>query len=212
MPSPAATLFEILSQRLAAGESTSSSGLLDDHAKFAPDLIHPAAVLIAITDGEEPGVILTKRSKNLRQHAGQVAFPGGRIDAGETAIEAALREAEEELSLPASAVQIIGQTDEFVTGTGYAITPVLAVIPRGLKLVPNPAEVASWFEPPLRHMLNPANHALKTRVFQGSTRPNVEILWGDHLIWGVTAAIFANLSRRLNWPDEAQHKADNSGL
>lgn len=199
MPAARSSLFNLLSQRLADGADAAPSGFMADHAQFAPAEIHAAAVLIAITDGPEPSVLLTKRAEHLRQHPGQIAFPGGRVDAGENADEAALREAEEELAIPASAVQIIGQTDQFITGTGYAITPVIGLIPEGLDLTPNPAEVASWFAPSLHHMLNPANHAQKTRIYRGVERPNVEIGWQDHVIWGVTAAIFVNLSRRLDW-------------
>ena len=146
-------------------------------------------------------MLLTYRPTNMRQHAGQVAFPGGKLDPGEDAIAAALREAEEELALPARLVRVVGTSDGYVTGTGYDITPVLGVVPPDLPLVANPEEVAGWFEAPLGYLLNPANQLRRLREWQGGTRETIEITWDGHLIWGVSAAIIASLSRRLAWHD-----------
>jgi 8-oxo-dGTP pyrophosphatase MutT (NUDIX family) len=158
----------------------------------------PAAVLVAITARERPGLILTQRLDTLRKHAGQVAFPGGRIDADDDGpIAAALREAEEEVSLPREAVRLIGIADPYHTFTGYHITPVLGVIDADLPLRPNPEEVEAIFEVPLDFVLNPANHMQKTVDWEGTDRQYYEIFWNEHRIWGVTAAMIVNLSRRL---------------
>lgn len=160
-----------------------------------------AAVLIAITDRAEPGVILTRRTDTLRRHAGQVAFPGGRIDPEDAdAVAAALREAEEEIALPRDAVEVVGITDRFRTGTGYRIVPVVGVVPPDLPLVPHEAEVAAVFEVPLAFLLDPANHRETSAEWQGHTRRFYEIPWPDHRIWGATAGMVVNLSRRLQWP------------
>jgi 8-oxo-dGTP pyrophosphatase MutT (NUDIX family) len=135
----------------------------------------------------------------MRAHPGQVAFPGGKLDPGEDAVQAALREAYEELAINPSEVSIVGASDRFVTGTGYDVTPVLALVPPDIPLVPNPHEVDSWFEAPLGFLLDPANHARKLGEWRGHTRSYLEIDWQGHRIWGVTAAIIANLSRRLAW-------------
>jgi 8-oxo-dGTP pyrophosphatase MutT (NUDIX family) len=108
----------------------------------------PAAVLIAVTERANPGVLLIHRPGTMRAHAGQVALPGGRLDPGENEIDAAVREANEELGIDPHHVDIIGPLDTFLTGSGYAVTPVLALIPPDLPLVPNPDEVAEWFEAP----------------------------------------------------------------
>ena len=118
-------------------------------AATVPETLKPAAVLIAITERAEPGVLLTHRRADMRQHAGQVAFPGGKLDPGEDAVAAALREAYEELAIDPAQVRVIGTSDTFVTGTGYDITPVLAMVPPDLPLVCNPDEVSAWFETPL---------------------------------------------------------------
>lgn len=164
----------------------------------------PAAVLVAITDRAEPGLILTQRASHLRKHAGQVAFPGGRIDPEDTdAIAAALREAEEEIALPRDAVRVIGTSDPYKTFTGFDILPVLGVIPPDLAFAPHEHEVESVFELPLDFALHPRNRARKAIEFQGATRHYYEIWWQDYRIWGVTAAILANLSRRLGYdPDD----------
>ncbi len=159
----------------------------------------PAAVLVAVTDRPRPGVILTQRTETLRKHAGQVAFPGGRIDPGETPVEAALREAEEEVALPRTLVQVIGAVDPYRTVTGFTVIPVLAVVPADVTLVPSEAEVASVFEVPLDFLLDPANQVEASAEWRGSTRHFHEILWQDRRIWGATAAMIVNLSRQLAW-------------
>jgi 8-oxo-dGTP pyrophosphatase MutT (NUDIX family) len=160
----------------------------------------PAAVLIAVTDRDAPGVILTVRREHLRTHAGQIAFPGGRLDAGEDATSAALREAYEELLLDASIVEVAGKIAPYRTVTGYVVTPVLGVIAPDLPLMPHEHEVADWFEAPLSFLLDPANLHRRSALFQGVTRHYYEIIWNERRIWGATAAMIVNLSRRLRWP------------
>ena len=172
---------------------------LRDESLYAPPELRPAAVLMAVTERETPGFLMIHRPSHMRAHAGQAAFPGGKIDPGENAVEAALREAHEELGIDARHVQVIGTTDRFKTRTGYDITPVLAMVPPDLPLIPNPHEVASWFEPPVDYVLDPANHIDRTVEWEGMERHFIEIAWESHLIWGVTAAILANLGDRIRW-------------
>jgi 8-oxo-dGTP pyrophosphatase MutT (NUDIX family) len=159
----------------------------------------PAAVLIAVTDRVEPGVILTVRREHLRTHAGQIAFPGGRLDPGEDAISAALREAHEEILLDPATVEVIGAIEAYHTVTDYLVTPVIGVIPPDLPLEPHEHEVADWFEAPLSHLLDPANQVRRSALFQGRTRHYYEIDWNGRRVWGATAAMIVNLSRRLQW-------------
>ena len=160
----------------------------------------PAAVLIAVTDREDPGVILTVRRDTLRTHAGQVAFPGGRIDDGEDAIAAAVREAWEELELDPQVVLPVSTLESYRTITAFDVTPVLAAVPADLMLAPHDLEVADWFEAPLGHLMNPANQQLRSVLFEGAERHYYEIPWQGRRIWGATAAMLVNLSRRLRWP------------
>jgi 8-oxo-dGTP pyrophosphatase MutT (NUDIX family) len=158
----------------------------------------PAAVLVAATERPEPGVLLTVRREHLRTHAGQVAFPGGRIDpedAGPAA--AALREAEEELGLPRSAATVWGIADPYRTITGYHVTPVLASIPADLPLAAHEAEVADWFEAPLAFLLEPANQRAVQMEYGGRMRTYYQIDWEGRRVWGATAAMLVNLTRRL---------------
>jgi 8-oxo-dGTP pyrophosphatase MutT (NUDIX family) len=167
--------------------------LLEGHAD-EPTL---AAVLVAITDRPDPGLILTVRRPDLRTHAGQIAFPGGRIDPGEDASAAALREAYEELALDPQLVRIVGEADPYRTVTGYGVTPVVGLVPPTLDLVPNPTEVADWFEASLDFVLDPANQRRMSAEFQGRTRHYYQIDWQGRPIWGATAAMLVNLTRRI---------------
>jgi 8-oxo-dGTP pyrophosphatase MutT (NUDIX family) len=159
----------------------------------------PAAVLIAITDSPDPGVILTVRREHLRTHGGQIAFPGGRLDPDEDPTAAALREAHEELLLNPTSVEFVGTLEQYRTITGYVVTPVVGVILPNPPLTPHEHEVSEWFEAPLGYLLNPSNQHRRTALFAGRERHYYEILWGGRRIWGVTAAIIVNLSRRLQW-------------
>lgn len=195
------TLAQRLRAALDEGHAREADLMLSDtrDPRIDSDLVlAPAAVLVAITDRPEPGLILTQRSDTLRKHAGQIAFPGGRVDASDAdEIAGALREAEEEIGLPRHLAQIIGTSDRYHTFTGFDIVPVLAVIPPDLPLMAQESEVADWFELPLAFALDPANRARHAIEFEGAVRHYYEILWQGRRIWGVTAAILANLSRRL---------------
>ena len=159
----------------------------------------PAAVLVAITDRPEPGVILTVRDADLRTHAGQVAFPGGRIDDGEDAEAAALREAWEELGLDPTMVEPVGMLEPYRTITGFSVTAVVGAIPPDLPLSPHEREVADWFEAPLAFVLDPENQERHSVLFEGRMRDYYRIDWNGRNIWGATAAMLVNLSRRLQW-------------
>jgi 8-oxo-dGTP pyrophosphatase MutT (NUDIX family) len=198
-------LFEHVRQRFVAGHAAASTALwldprIGDIARFTP-----AAVLIAITDRPRPGMLFLHRPSTMRAHAGQIAFPGGRIDPGEEPIEAALREAWEELGIPPASVQVVGTSDLYRTCSGYEITPVVGVVPADLSIDPNPAEVSQWFEAPVDFVLDPANQQRKTIEHEGHTHPFVEIDWRGHAIWGVTGAILHNLAGRLRWTEPAAH-------
>ena len=193
-----------LANRLRAAIVNPPSAAMIAHDGHVDDLDTyegtPAAVLIAVTDRAEPGVILTQRPETMRRHAGQAAFPGGRVDASDAdVIAAALREAEEEIGLARHIPEIIGTVDLYRTITSYTITPVLAVIPPDLPLVANPDEVSHIFEVPLAFLLDPANHVAKSLDWNGNHRHFIEMHWQGHRIWGATAAMIVNLSRRLTW-------------
>jgi len=158
-----------------------------------------AAVLVAVTDRSEPGVLLTVRREDMRTHAGQIAFPGGRVDPGEDAVQAALREAHEEILLRPTEVEVVGSVEPYRTVTGYVVTPIIGVIPPDLPLTPHEREVAELFEAPLAYLLAPQNQRRESALFQGRERHYYEILWNGRRIWGATAAMIVNLSRRLQW-------------
>ncbi len=164
---------------------------------------HDAAVLIAMVMRPEPTILLTQRAAHMSTHSGQIAFPGGKLDAGETIEQAALREAHEEVGLGAEFVQIIGTLPRYVTGTAFHITPVVAAVQPGFSLKANPAEVADVFEVPLAFLMNPAHHARHEFEFQGFQRQWFSMPWQDaqagqeRFIWGATAGMLRNLYRFL---------------
>jgi 8-oxo-dGTP pyrophosphatase MutT (NUDIX family) len=185
--------------RQALRQGGNAELLIGDLPQLRADASLEAAVLIPITDRRDPGVILTVRRDDLRTHPGQIAFPGGRIDNGEDATAAALREAREEILLDPQAVEVVEALAPYRTVTGYVVTPVLGVIPPDLPLEPHEHEVADWFEAPLQFLLDPANQHRRSALFEGRERHYYEIEWEGRRIWGATAAMIVNLSRRLAW-------------
>jgi 8-oxo-dGTP pyrophosphatase MutT (NUDIX family) len=167
---------------------------------FASGLkLRDAAVLVPVVDdGDDAKVILTQRTTKLRKHSGQIAFPGGAVDAEDPSPEgAALREAEEEIGLSRIFVEPISRLPTYFATTGFRITPVLAVVRPGFELVPNPDEVADVFEVPLSFLMNEANHVRSSREFEGTIRHFYQMPYGERNIWGVTAGILRTLYERL---------------
>ncbi len=158
-----------------------------------------AAVLIPIiADPAGASVLLTRRADSLARHTGQIAFPGGRIDAGETAVEAALREASEEVDLDPASVTVLGLSDAYETGTGYLVTPVIGWIDRLPPLTASPAEVAEVFQTPWDFLMDPANHSRDhLEATDGVRRWFWAMTWNERYIWGATAGIIRGLRARL---------------
>ena len=158
----------------------------------------PAAVLTPIVARREGlTVLLTQRATALRAHSGQIAFPGGQIDPGETPLAAALREAREEIGLEPRLVEPLGWLDPYLTGTGFRIAPLVALIDPALSLTLNALEVDEAFETPLAFLMNPANHRLEEREWQGRWRKFYVMPYDGRYIWGATAGILRNLYERL---------------
>lgn len=158
----------------------------------------PAAVLVPVIMGAAPGILLTKRTAHLKKHAGQVSFPGGRIDPTDAHPEAAaLREAREEIDLDPGHVEILGRMSDYVTGTGYRITPVLGLIPPGLGYRPSPHEVEAVFELPIGVLLDPDAPQRQKQHVRGAWREYWVWPHPSHFIWGATAAILVHLAERL---------------
>ncbi len=161
--------------------------------------ITPASVLVPIV--AHPGgmtVLFTQRTSHLRSHSGQISFPGGRAEPEDPSPEfTALREAGEEIGLKAGQVEVIGWLPEYLTRTGYRVTPVVGLLTPPLALAPNPREVEEVFEVPLAFLLDPRNHQRRTREFQGRTVSFYAIPYGERDIWGATAGILVNFYRQL---------------
>jgi len=154
-----------------------------------------AAVLVPIVDREEElTVLLTLRALDLKQHAGQISFPGGRLEPDDAdATAAALRETEEEIGLARGFVDILGRLPEHAVITGYRVTPVVGLVRPGFTLVLDPTEVAGTFEAPLRHLLDPATHARRRRRIAGEEIETIDLPWGSFNIWGATAGMLLTL-------------------
>jgi 8-oxo-dGTP pyrophosphatase MutT (NUDIX family) len=168
--------------------------------------LRPAAVLVPILLKEESGptLLLTKRNANLRDHAGQVSFPGGRITVEDASPEAAaLREAEEEIDLKPASVRLLGRLDTYVTGTGFEVFPVVGLVTPPLSLRLDPQEVEEVFEVPLDFVLCQQNRQLLSREFNGSRRHFYAYPYGDYFIWGATAGMLNNLAEVLSTLESA---------
>lgn len=158
----------------------------------------PAAVLVPVIDRSEPTVLLTTRTQDLASHAGQVAFPGGKIDTGDqTPAAAALREAGEEIGLAPALVEPLGYLDLYLTFSGFRILPTVARVKPEFTLSLNPREVTETFEVPLAFLMTPANVQRRSREWKGIMREYYAIPFGDRYIWGITAGIVRNLYDRL---------------
>ncbi|WP_425365027.1 CoA pyrophosphatase [Fulvimarina endophytica] len=197
---------EDLRQRFETRKDEPGTGVeFGDHL-LNPDIVQlmedrdarEAAVLVPVVDrAEGASVILTERSRSLRKHSGQIAFPGGSVDPEDASVEAAaLREAREEIDLAARHVEILGRLPRYLTTTGFRITPVVAIVAPGFKLKANPDEVADIFETPLSFLMNAANHRRASRAFGGVERHFYEMPHGERYIWGVTAGILRTLYER----------------
>ncbi len=192
-------LFDRLSALFEDGHARDVEGLITDISFTDPERATDAAVLIAVVEREpEPGIILTQRPNSMRDHPGQVAFPGGKLEPGEDAVTGALREAEEELAIPPQAVRVIGTSDLYHTGTGFAVTPVLGVVQPDLAITPDPREVAAWFEAPVSLLLDPDSWTERSATWKGRKRRYLDMDYEGFRIWGVTAAIIANLAKRVD--------------
>jgi len=160
--------------------------------------VRPAAVLIPVVDHPQPTVLLTQRSAHLNDHAGQIAFPGGKIDATDASpLDTALREAEEEIGLSRDFVEPIGYLDLYGTSFGFRILPTVARVRPGFKLRINKSEVDDAFEVPLAFLMDPANHQMHSREFRGMERLYYAMPFAEHYIWGATAGILRVLYERI---------------
>ena len=163
--------------------------------------IRPAAVLIPVVDHVQPTVLLTLRAAHLHDHAGQISFPGGKIDATDASpLDAALREAKEEVGLGSEFIDPIGYLDLYGTSFGFRILPTLARIKPGFELRINEAEVDDAFEVPLAFLMDPTNHQLHTKEFRGMQRSYYAMPYAQHYIWGATAGILRVLYQRIFLP------------
>jgi 8-oxo-dGTP pyrophosphatase MutT (NUDIX family) len=158
-----------------------------------------AAVLILIIEQPTGATILfTQRAADLRNHAGQISFPGGKIDLGDADdIAAALREAQEEIALHPTAVEVIGRLGHYQTHTGFSISPIIGLVAAPQLFVPQASEVASVFEVPLNFLVDPANIEIRSRMFENRQRRYYAISYQEHIIWGATAAILVQFLRTL---------------
>jgi len=214
-PHPALSGFPLYSaaefRRRAEAHISANLDHADDFMKYSDYKINPgietgldglelkdAAVLIPVVEnGDDAHVIFTKRTSSLRKHSGQIAFPGGKLDADETPEYAALREAEEEVGLARHFVDVIGHLPSIPVLSGFRITPVLATVRPGFTLTPNPGEVEDVFDVPLSFLMDPENHTRESAMFRNFERNYYVMPYQDRRIWGITAGIVRSVYERL---------------
>lgn len=204
--------FKLSDYSSVAFAARARGGLFKDEMNFGDHVLNPdignamsgikfrdAAVLVPVVDrGDHTNVILTLRNAALRNHSGQIAFPGGVVDKEDPSImAAALREADEEIGLDPDYVETLTQLPRYLTGSGYSITPVLALVDAKAPLQANPDEVADIFEVPLAFLMNPANHNQESRMMNGRERFYYTMPYQKRFIWGITAGIIRGVYERL---------------
>lgn len=181
------------SERISRGDHD-----LNPHMAM-PENTKPAAVLVPLVQHDsEITVLLTQRTDHLKDHAGQVSFPGGRVEQTDADREAAaLRETEEEVGISSERIKLIGKLDMYITRTGYEVTPVVGLVKPPFDVAPDPYEVADVFEVPLGFLMDPANHQRMSKQVGGVSRHFYAIEYGERFIWGATAGMLVNLSELL---------------
>jgi 8-oxo-dGTP pyrophosphatase MutT (NUDIX family) len=197
-PAPSAAVFDPRSgQAVGPSDWDLNPDLKADFAVMPSP--RPAAVLVPVVLRSELTVLLTQRSADLRSHAGQISFPGGRVDPEDSgALDAALREAREEIGLLPDFVEPLGYLDSYRTGTGFQIVPVVGLVRPGFTLAPDPVEVAEAFEVPLRFLMDPTNHRRDSREWRGGRRRFFYAMpYEGRYIWGATAGMLKNMHQRL---------------
>lgn len=187
-----------------AEDAVRGDHLLSSHPGPRPPLV-PAAVLVPIVDRTEGlTILLTRRTAHLDNHAGQISFPGGRMEPSDrTSDDAALRETREEIGLASDRLKILGRLDRYLTRTGFSVTPVVGIVSPPVQVEPDPFEVAEIFEVPLDFVLDVKNHQRLRRRFEGREYEFYAIPWGDYFIWGATAGMLVNLCEFLSRPETA---------
>jgi 8-oxo-dGTP pyrophosphatase MutT (NUDIX family) len=192
---------ELIVERLAnlpPLEALLTADDLEKQNEASKQVLKPAAVLLLVVNHSEPTVVFTQRTAHLADHAGQIAFPGGRSESGDSDPETtALREAREEIGLDAGRVQVLGRLPEYRTSTGYAVTPVVGWAEPPLTYVPDPHEVADVFEVPLAFLLDARNHRYESAFYRGRMRHYWAMPYGERFIWGATAGMLVTFHRLL---------------
>jgi len=193
---------QLIAQRLASLpplEELLTADDLEKQAEASRQPLKPAAVLLLVVNHAEPAVVFTQRTAHLADHAGQIAFPGGRCETEDCDPETtALREAQEEIGLEPGRVQLLGRLPEYRTSTGYAVTPVVGWAEPPLAFTPDPHEVAEVFEVPLAFLLDTRNHRYESAFYRGRMRHYWAMPYGEHFIWGATAGMLVTFQRLIS--------------